>query len=385
MNVTQVYAILNDVVKESLGSKTFAVKDTAGIVSIGNEILSSATSTDKFLGVLVDRIGRTIISNRAYSGNVKALINDAFTFGAILQKIYVTPMDAVENPQWNLTAGVSVDQYVITKPTVNQKLFNKVSTWEIDVTIPDNTLKSAFTGESAMAAFIDGVFTAIRNSMNKQLESMANLAYATAAAMSIIHAKVNNGLTAIDLLAAYNAMAGTTITKDTAYHSSDFTKFATRYINLVIKRLGEMSVQYNTESYARFTPVDRMRVIMLADFEASVASYLEADTFHDEYLKIPKHDTVVSWQGNAARESDSINIHTPNGYTVNQSGIVCMLCDEECIGLTYDEQRIRSARNEKGEYTNYFYKADMGYFFDPSENCVIFTIGALATPTPDTP
>ena len=384
MNVKQVYAILNDVVAESLGKKAFAVKDTADIVSIGNEVLSSSTSTDKFLGVLVDRIGRTIISNRAYTGNVKALINDAFTFGAILQKIYVAPMDAVENPQWDLTAGVSVDQYVITKPTVNQKLFNKVSTWEIDVTIPDNTLKSAFTGESAMAAFIDGVFTAIRNSMNKQLESMANLAYATAAAMSIVHAKVNNGITAIDLLAPYNTMAGTSITADAAYHSSDFTKFATRYINLVIKRLGEMSTQYNTEGYARFTPADRMRVIFLADFEASVASYLEADTFHDEYLKIPQHDTVVSWQGNANTDSSAIKIHTPNGYTVEQSGIVAMLCDEESIGLTYDEQRIRSTRNEKGEYTNYFYKADMGYFFDPSENCVIFTIGALATPTTDT-
>ena len=365
MNVKQVYAI------------------PADIVSIGNEVLSSSTSTDKFLGVLVDRIGRTIISNRAYTGNVKALINDAFTFGAILQKIYVAPMDAVENPQWDLTAGVSVDQYVITKPTVNQKLFNKVSTWEIDVTIPDNTLKSAFTGESAMAAFIDGVFTAIRNSMNKQLESMANLAYATAAAMSIVHAKVNNGITAIDLLAPYNTMAGTSITADAAYHSSDFTKFATRYINLVIKRLGEMSTQYNTEGYARFTPADRMRVIFLADFEASVASYLEADTFHDEYLKIPQHDTVVSWQGNANTDSSAIKIHTPNGYTVEQSGIVAMLCDEESIGLTYDEQRIRSTRNEKGEYTNYFYKADMGYFFDPSENCVIFTIGALNTPVAD--
>ena len=383
MNVKQVYAILNDVVAESLGKKAFAVKDTADIVSIGNEVLSSSTSTDKFLGVLVDRIGRTIISNRAYTGNVKALINDAFTFGAILQKIYVAPMDAVENPQWDLTAGVSVDQYVITKPTVNQKLFNKVSTWEIDVTIPDNTLKSAFTGESAMAAFIDGVFTAIRNSMNKQLESMANLAYATAAAMSIVNAKVNNGITAIDLLAPYNAMAGTSITADAAYHSSDFTKFATRYINLVIKRLGEMSAQYNVEGYTRFTPADRMRVIFLADFEASVASYLEADTFHDEYLKIPQHDTVVAWQGNANTDSSAIKIHTPNGYTVEQSGIVAMLCDEESIGLTYDEQRIRSTRNEKGEYTNYFYKADMGYFFDPSENCVIFTIGALATPVAD--
>lgn len=383
MNVTQVYSILNAVVSEALGKTAMTVKDTKDIVSVGNEVLSSSTSTDKFLGVLVDRIGRTIIDSRPYSGNVRALINDSFTFGAILQKIHVEPMNAVENPQWELTAGTSVDQYVITKPTVNQKLFNKISTWEIDVTIPDNTLKSAFEGESAMAAFIDGVFTAIRNSMNKQLESMASLAYSTAAAMAIIHHKVNSAVTAVDLLAAYNSMAGTALTTTAAYHSSDFAKFATRYINLVIKRMGEMSTKYNTESYTRFTPVDRMRVIMLADFDATITSYLEADTFHDEFLKIPQHETVVSWQGNAETDAGDINIHTPNGYTVAQSNIVCMLADEEAIGLTYDEQRIRSARNEKGEYTNYFYKADMGYFCDPSENVVIFTIGSINSVTPD--
>ena len=128
-----------------------------------------------------------------------------------------------------------------------------------------------------------------------------------------------------------------------------------------------------------------MRVVMLADFETSVSSYLQADTYHDEYLNIPAHNTVMFWQGNGVDmtfdNTSKVNIMTPDGYTVVQDGVVCILGDEESIGLTYDNQRIRSVRNEKGEYTNYFYKADMGYFFDPSENFVIFTIGALAVPT----
>ena len=36
------------------------------------------------------------------------------------------------------------------------------------------------------------------------------------------------------------------------------------------------------------------------------------------------------------------------------------------------------------EYTNFFEKADIGYFNDLSENAIIFTIGALAVPTTDT-
>lgn len=385
MNVKQVYAILNDVAKSALGNKAINIQSTADIVSLGNEVLNSSSTTDKFLGVLVDRIGRTIVSTRSYSADVKALINDSFTFGAILQKIYVAPIDAEENSNWKQTVGTSIDQYVIKKPEVKQKLFNKISTWEVDVTIPDNTLRSAFTNEVEMATFIDAVFNAVRNSMEMYMEGLANLTYATAIAMRIVDTKLNHGITAVDLLTAYNTMAGTSLTAEKALHSTDFVKYATRVINLTIKHMGSMSTRYNSEGYARFTPVDRMRVLMLADFETSVATYLQADTFHDEYLAIPAHQTVNYWIGNGKNvdfaDTSKISIKTPTGYTVTQGNIVCMLADEESIGITHDNQRQRSVRNEKGEYTNYFFKADMGYFFDPSENLVVFTLGALATPT----
>lgn len=385
MNIKQVYNILNDVAKSALGDGAINIVDSKDIVSLGNEVLSSTTNTDNFLNTLVDRIGRTIVSNRSYSANLKALINDSFTFGAILQKIYVAPIKASENSQWDLTDGTSVDQYVISKPTVKQKLFNKVSTWEVDVTIPDNALKTAFTSAESMTAFIDAVFTAVRNSMEVYMEGLANIAYSTAIAMRVVDTKVNAGITAVDLLSAYNTMSGLSLTRAKALHDTEFIKFATRLINLTMKRMGEMTTKYNSEGYARFTPVDRMRVVMLADFESSVASYLQADTYHDEYLSIPNHSTVMFWQGNGVGmdfdNASKINIMTPDGYTVVQDGVVCILADEESIGLTYDNQRIRSVRNEKGEYTNYFYKADMGYFFDASENLVVFTIGTVATPT----
>lgn len=385
MNVKQVYAILNDVAKSALGEGAINITDTDGIVSLGKEVLNSGSTTDKFLNTLVDRIGRTIVSTRAYSANVKALINDSFTFGAILQKIYVAPIKASVNDNWNQTAGQSVDQFVIAKPTVKQKLFNQISTWECDVTIPDNTLESAFLSAESMASFIDAVFTAVRNSMEIYMQGLANLAYATACAMRVVDTKLNDGITAVDLLTAYNTMANTNLTAETALHSTDFVKFATRTINLTIERMGDMSTRYNSEGYARFTDRDRMRVLMLADFESSIASYLQADTFHDEYLSIPKHDVINFWQGRGKDMSydnaSKVSIKTPDGYTVTQGNIVCMLADEESIGLTRDKQRNRSVRNEKGEYTNYFFKADMGYFFDPSENLVIFTLGTLATPT----
>ena len=97
MNVNQVYSIVNNVAAQMYGDTAVRVTDMQGIISLGHDVLSSDTTKDKFLNILVDRIGKTIISQRAYSADVSALINDSFTFGAILQKIYVAPIKASES------------------------------------------------------------------------------------------------------------------------------------------------------------------------------------------------------------------------------------------------------------------------------------------------
>ena len=64
MNVNQVYAILNSVAKQIYGSDDVNITNLQGIISLGNDVLSSDTTKDKFLNTLVDRIGKTIVSTR---------------------------------------------------------------------------------------------------------------------------------------------------------------------------------------------------------------------------------------------------------------------------------------------------------------------------------
>ena len=97
MTVNQVYKIVNSVASQMYDDNAPEVTNLTGLISLGNDIMSSGTDKDAFLNTLVDRIGRTIISQRAYSAGVTALINDAFTFGAIMQKIYVAPIAATES------------------------------------------------------------------------------------------------------------------------------------------------------------------------------------------------------------------------------------------------------------------------------------------------
>ena len=386
MNINQVYNIVNSVASQMYGEKAPVVTNVTGLISLGDSVTSSDSDKDNFLNTLVDRIGRTIISQRAYSSQVRSLINDSFTFGAIMQKIYVEPLKAVESKQWNLQTGASVDQYIIAKPTVKQKLFKDRDTWSVTITIPDMQLQSAFQSASEMAAFIDAIFLAMRNSMEIFLEGMGNLCYANMICARVIHTRLNNGHTAVNLLAEYNTLKGLSLTTNQAMADTDFLKFASMTINLYVKRMANMSRIFNSENYARFTPPERMRVTMLADFTAACTSYLQANTYHDELVALPKYTEVMYWQGIGDAKSGfeytgTVNLVTADGYTIKQDHVIAMLSDEEAIGLTYDNRRSKSSYNASGEYTNFFEKADMGYFNDYSENAVIFTVGELAVPT----
>lgn len=386
MTVNQIYGIVNSVSSQMYGDKAVQITDVNGLISLGDSILSSEKDKDAFLNTLVDRIGRTIISQRAYSAQVSGLINDAFTFGAIMQKIYVDPIQASQSQQWGLTQGGTVDQYIIAKPTVRQKLFKTRDTWAVTITIPDFQLSSAFTSPAEMAAFIDAIFLSMRNSMEIYLEGMAEMCYANMIGERIVHTQLNNGHTVIDLLAMYNSLMQTALTTSAAMMNTEFLKFASMTINLSVKRMGKMSSIYNSEGYKRFTPQDKMRVTMLADFTSAVTSYLQSNTYHDELVALPKYTEVAYWQGIGAGQSGfdhtgTVAIRTADGYTLMQQHVICMLSDEEAIGLTYDNRRSKSAYNADGEYTNFFEKADMGYFNDLSENAVVFTVGALAVPT----
>ena len=63
---------------------------------------------------------------------------------------------------------------------------------------------------------------------------------------------------------------------------------------------------------------------------------------------------------------------------ITQTGIVALLTDIEALGMMVDYKRTRSVRNERGEYTNYFYKTDERTFVDMSENALVFLVADAA-------
>lgn len=395
MNVKQINTIVNSVVNQMNGTVGVTSTDLTDVVQLGTELLQPANKSrlDNFLNTLVDRIGKTIISARSYPGVDPSIISDAFEFGAMLQKIYVEPQEAEKSDVWGVEDGQTCDPFVIHKPTVKQWLFDGIDTWQVPITIPLEQVKSAFTSAEAMAAFIDGIFTTIENSISLHMESVANMAYANFIGEKLadglgwtggtsgspeVHA-AHNGGQVVNLLAEYKALSGeTTLKAENALQSTGFLIYASQRINLTIKRLSRMSTMFNTADYQRHTPKEFVRCTMLSDFASASQFYMESGVYHNELVSLPNYREVNYWQGSGTGygydDTSLIDITTASGKVVKQSGIVCLLNDIEAIALTHTNRTSESIYNPRNKTTNYFNNIDIGYMNDLTENGVVFLV-----------
>lgn len=376
--VNQIYALINEVAKQTFGESTVTVTDTSTLVALGDKVLSSDVDTDKFAKTLVDRIGRTIFSIRRYTASGDdGLVKEPFEYGCIVQKIYVDLPEAKENKAWEIGEASYTPTYApVIKPSIKQKLFEKMVTWEIDVTIPDFMFRTAFTSAQGVATLIDAIFTTMDNYMEIALENNKNLTRAT-----FIANKLNKGNPCgkHNLLAEYNALTGAALTVATCMRDIGFLKWASQQINLWASRMKKMSVLFNDEKYKRHTPTADLVVNVLQDFDSALVSYLESDTYHNEMVKLANtYSTLPYWQGTGETYSfsDTSKIHVKlnKDTTVEQSGVIAVMYDRDAMGVTITKRNGTTERNNHDEYTNYYNKATYGYFNDMSENGIVFYV-----------
>lgn len=383
----QVYAIMNSVSKQMFGSKAITVTDTSSLVALGNAVLSSNENKDAFWSALVDRIGRTIFSMRRYEDIDENVVKHAFDFGLILQKIYVALPETQTNTSWLIGKDDFVPEYApVIKADVRQKLFTSLNTFDIDTTVPDNILSTAFIDAAGMGTLISAIFMAVENMLTVTTEAMVNL---TRAAFIARKLQKGNACGAINLLAGYNDLFGTSLTVAKALTDASFLKYAAMQITLWSRRMRKMSTLFNDEGYQRHTPTSDLVLTVLDEFATATAAYLEADTYHRELVSLPRYNSVAYWQGSGQTfgfaDTSSINVLLDAGEDaepVVQSGILAVAYDYQALGMMIDRRYTETERNNRSQYTNYYNKVERGMFNDMSENGIVFYI---ADPEPVTP
>lgn len=394
MEVKQIYELLNSVNKEVLGETAVIKEDLSNIADIGTSIFDS-TSVDNYVKSLVDHIGKVIFVNREYSGNVPSVLMDGWEYGSVLQKISADIPDAKENDEWNLTNGTSYDVNIFVKPTAESKFFNKRVTFEIDMSFPENQVKSAFSNAEQMNGFLSMIRGNIQKSMTIKTDALIMRTINNMTAQTLYNAFGANtdssetfysdktSVRAVNLLKLYNDESGAGLTKAKALSDSAFIKFASYTIGLYKDRISKISTLFNIGGKARFTDSNNLHIVLLSDFAKASSIYLESDTYHNELVKLPNYEVVPYWQASGTAYSfgdiSKINVSTQNPTAegtvdIDAEGILGVMFDRDSLGVCNIDNAVTSQYNAKGRFLNEFYHYTSGYFNDTNENFVVFFV-----------
>lgn len=377
MEFKQVYQIMNTVTGEVTGKTDLVAEDLSNLVDVGKEVLS-ATGMDNYVRTLVDHIGKVVFVNRNYSGTAPSVLMDGWEYGAILEKVtYDDLPEATENETWKLEDKKSYDVNVFTQPKVSAKFFDKRVTFEIPMSFAERQVKTAFDNAGQLNAFFSMIHNTIDKSQTVKIDGLVSRTINNMIGETLADA---NGVRAVNLYAMYKEKfpEDTAITVENCINHPPFIRYASFIISLYSERLTKLSKLFNIGGKDRFTSKDLQHIVLLSDFEKAAGAYLQSDTFHNEFTKLPNAETVPYWQGSGTDYDfgsvSKINVKTSTGTDIEQSGILGIIFDRDALGVSNLDRRVTTNYNAKGEFFNNWYKFDAGYFNDMNENFVVFYV-----------
>lgn len=390
MTVQQIYTLMNTVTSEVIGKSDVVKEDLSNVVDVGKELFSN-TDVDNYVKSLVNHIGKVIFVNRPYTGNVPSMMMDSWEFGSVLEKIQADIPQATENKSWELTDGQSYDPNVFYQPTVSVKFFNSRVTFEVPMSFTEKQVKDSFSNAAQLNGFLSMLYTAVDKSMTVKVDSLvmrtidnmiAHTLHAEFPDVTDDNYSAVSGTKAVNLLKLYNAKYNKTLTAEQAVTDPDFIRYASYIMGVYADRMGKLSTLFNVGKKERFTPSDMLKVVMLSDFEKAASTYLYADTWHNENVKLPTAETVPYWQGSGQNYSfaDTSKIHvsitdgSSGTVEVSAAGILAIMYDRDAMGVCNTDRRVTTQYNAKAEFFNNFYKFDASYFNDLNENFVVFFV-----------
>ncbi|MBO5706822.1 MAG: hypothetical protein J6S05_07505 [Bacteroidaceae bacterium] len=397
MKVNQIATMLNDIFGEVIGTDTLFAEDLNNIVYLGTVINGSSVfgdAFDNYVGKIVDKVGRTIFVDRAYTAKDLGLWRDSWEYASVLEKVRCEVPEFTQNCEWDLgnyngpaNADMSYMQdhlnelFAFLPPTVQAKYYNLKTTFKTVISITRKQLRSAFESASNMGRFIAMIENRIRTRMEIAKQELERRTVVNFMAETI----KANGVTTIHVKTLLGAGAPATLAA--ALEDPDTLRFIAKTITQYRELMQEPSVLYNTNgAFMSFTPSEDSRLIMLSDVDTALRFNLYGDTYHEEFVKLTNAKTVPFWQGtgttNSLSDRAAINVipasegpqtATPDTRTpVAADDVIAVLLDRDAVMVCNEDPEVRSQYNADGNFTNFLHCFDCSYFNDLDENGLVF-------------
>ena len=376
--------ILNQIIKQATGVENIQSTNTGDFMSIATTALG--INTDNLLNAISQTLSKTIFSIRPYEAKFKGLMKDELRFGNHVRKLNIGDKEWETDIRYDLEDGKSVDDQIVSTPTILQTNFYGQNVYSRHYTIYRDQLNIALSNEDEFQRFISMIVQNCNDMIEQCHESTARMTLA-----NFIGGKVKGDAdNVIHLVTKYNDIAGTELTTDTVRQPSNFVpfiKWAFGYIGYLSGMLTERSQKFHInitgKEISRHTPQNKQKLYLFAEYLKDMDASVLSSVYNDNYLKWADHEQVNFWQ--SIDTPDGIHVQsaylTPNGSVafdteaVAVSNIFGVLFDEEAVGITTCGQWSGASRfNARGGYTNFWYHFNDRYYNDFTENCVVFLL-----------
>lgn len=380
------HLVLNAVVAQSEGKEDISSVAVDDIASFGNTLLTSSenSSKDIVFKTMLDRIGKTITDMLAYENKFAYIFKDAFHYGVILQTLHVDNFEARTSGIYSDLDEDDVDEdiYKINLPTVHQKLFENQQPWEFKVTITDQQIKSAFTDETTLAAFINGIFTAMKNSIIKYLETSARTVYCDLIAHKIVAEEADgvDTIHAVNVLQQYYDETGEVLTTDNWKYDADFLRWLTSAFTDYVGLFEEMSVIFNTDGYETFTPKDMLHFVINNKVADNIKRFMQSDVYNKELVGLPAYREISSWQalGKRATLDKRLAVEVEYGTGADkkevEATVIAVMHDDRVLSMTLKDRFTVDIPNKHKHTRNVWEQGTICNFINMGHNALVFYV-----------
>lgn len=412
------YVLMEALVEQATGEASLAVTNTSDFVSSGETVLQ--TGLENTLNALACVIGRMFVAVRPYEAKL-GILNSISTDGYTdrLRKISYYAKKTQPAGDWNTdlytnlapgydngtNGGASVgSMWVQNQPMPFEMYFGGSSVWSYTLTQYEKQWAKALRDESEFLKVAQGIMTQANNDIEMEKEAFNRMTLLNKIAAVIDTAAYNNGA-AIDVIAGFNATVGQTYTRQVVLesHLQEFLQYFTALFKTVSDMMTYNSIKYHWEApktvggvnyvVPRHTPKRNQRAIFYNPFFTRAKSTVFSEIFNPQYLEdASQFETVDFWQ--QIDSGDEINV-TPaitdmdstsatygesiSGSAVNAHILGCLF-DEDSVMVDYQlDSAGVSPLEVRKRYRNFVWNFAKNSLADPTENFVVFYMGAGGT------
>lgn len=385
----QAYQIINAIHDQATGESTLAPLNHDQFVSVAQKVL--AAGYDKVMNAITTVVGRTIIAVRPYDRKFADLEATADRWGGWVRKLSFGDIEVEEDAGYVLVDGTSVDPFEIQKVPTLELDFLGSDSWQMKHSVMKDQLNACFQDEASLVSFVQSIATHISNMREQRLENMARqtlvaLMLARSAAESDVPESV------VHLVTDYNTFIGSPSPALTLADLMAPDKIRGFY-QYVIGRIAGLSRMMTERSQMfqnkitgykinRHTPREDQRLYLAADVMETIATQVDANTFNEEFLKLPAHEEVSFWQ--AIDTPYSIEGVPPvlnadgtlgTGSSTTETAVLGILMDRDAAGYNvYFDEVEPAIYNPRGRYFNFFHAVRAQYQVDLSEKSILLLL-----------